>query len=170
MFHCILRLLESGRINAKKVLVITNLDNRHHIDIVLAFNKYLKVKIKWKSISCRTKRPIVQEYIIFVLQFLKQTHCGVGETIFAPDTETGIASQPDQDPWKWAQDTADTIEKEDGHLVFIGGPPTGMGITIYKDFPNNQAFISTKILKNMVRLNIWFFVMVCSSQLYPLYE
>ena len=46
MFHCILRLLESGRINAKKVLVITNLDNRHHIDIVLAFNKYLKVKLK----------------------------------------------------------------------------------------------------------------------------
>ena len=25
-----------------------------------------------------------------------------------------------------------------------------MGITIYKDFPNNQAFISTKILKDMV--------------------
>ena len=99
------------------------------------------------------QRPISQEYIIFVLQFLKQTHCGVGETIFAPDTETGIASQTDQDPWKWAQDTADTIEKEDGHLVFIGGPPTGMGITIYKDFPNNQAFISTKILKDMVRLN-----------------
>ena len=48
MFHCILRLLESGRINAKKVLVITNLDNRHHIDIVLAFNKYLKVNTIWK--------------------------------------------------------------------------------------------------------------------------
>ena len=92
----------------------------------------------------------------------KQTHCGVGETIFAPDTETGIASQPDQDPWKWAQDTADIIEKEDGHLVFIGGPPTGMGITIYKDFPNNQAFISTKILKDMVRLNVCPFVMVCN--------
>ena len=45
-FHLFDRLLESGRIAAKNVLVITNLDNRHHIDIVLAFNKYLKV---WKS-------------------------------------------------------------------------------------------------------------------------
>ena len=28
-----------------------------------------------------------------------------------------------------------------------------MGITIYKDFPNNQAFISTKILKDMADKN-----------------
>ena len=55
MFHCILRLLESGRINAKKVLVITNLDNRHHIDIVLAFNKYLKVK---KKVYLAEKDPL----------------------------------------------------------------------------------------------------------------
>ena len=50
MFHGIFRLLESGRINAKKVLVITNLDNRHHIDIVLAFNKYLKVKKSYEKV------------------------------------------------------------------------------------------------------------------------
>ena len=49
------------------------------------------------------------------------------------------------------QDTANAVDNEDGHLVFIGAPPTGMGITIYKDFPNNQAFVSTKILKDMVK-------------------
>ena len=38
------RLLDSGRIRAKSVFIITNVDNRHHINIVLDFNKYLKVR------------------------------------------------------------------------------------------------------------------------------
>lgn len=38
------RLLDSGRIKAKSVFIITNVDNRHHINIVLDFNKYLKVR------------------------------------------------------------------------------------------------------------------------------
>ena len=33
------RLLESERIAGKRVLVITNVDNRHHIDVVMAFNR-----------------------------------------------------------------------------------------------------------------------------------
>ncbi len=37
------RLLESGRIGGKSVFVVTNVDNRHHIDVVMALNKYLKV-------------------------------------------------------------------------------------------------------------------------------
>ena len=57
------RLLESGRIKAKNVLIISNVDNRFHIDIVLAFGKYLK------------------------------THCAVGEVYFALDPHTGITSQ-----------------------------------------------------------------------------
>ena len=57
------RLLDSGRITAKSVFIITNVDNRHHINIVLDFNKYLK------------------------------SHCAVGEVYFALDPKTGITSQ-----------------------------------------------------------------------------
>ena len=67
------RLLDSGRITAKSVFIITNVDNRHHINIVLDFNKYLK------------------------------SHCAVGEVYFALDPKTGITSQSEHDPWKWAQ-------------------------------------------------------------------
>jgi hypothetical protein len=37
------RLRDSERIKPKNVFIITNVDNRHHINIVLDFNKYLKV-------------------------------------------------------------------------------------------------------------------------------
>lgn len=80
-----------------------------------------------------------------------QAHCGVGEIYFAPDPDTGISSQVDHDPWTWAQNTANLIsEGEGGHLVFVGAPPEKMGITIYKDLPNKQAFISTGMLKELV--------------------
>ena len=35
-------------------------------------------------------------------KYLK-THCAVGEVYFALDPNTGITSQTDHDPWKWAQ-------------------------------------------------------------------
>ena len=73
------RLLDSGRIKPRNVLIISNVDSRHHIDIVLSFSKYLKA------------------------------HCAVGEVYFALDPHTGITSQADHDPWKWAQETADSI-------------------------------------------------------------
>ena len=57
------RLLESGRIKPRNVLIISNVDNRHHIDVVLAFSRYLK------------------------------THCAIGEVYFALDPHTGITSQ-----------------------------------------------------------------------------
>ena len=40
---CPHRLLESGRIKPKDVFIVTNVDNRHHINIVMDFGKYLKV-------------------------------------------------------------------------------------------------------------------------------
>jgi hypothetical protein len=42
---------------------------------------------------------------------------------------------------------------EESCLVFIGAPPTAMGVPMYRDLPNNQAFVSTKYLKNMVDEN-----------------
>jgi len=42
---CPHRLLESGRIKPKDVFIITNVDNRHHINIVMDFGKYLKVSL-----------------------------------------------------------------------------------------------------------------------------
>lgn len=113
------RLVESGRIHPRNVIVITNVDNRHHIDVVLGISKYLKA------------------------------HCAVGEVYFALDPNTGINSQPESDPWKWAQMMADKMNKEDGFLLFIGAPPAEMGISIYKELPNNQAFVSTAFLKSM---------------------
>ena len=108
------RLLESGRIQPRNVLIISNVDNRyvyklkncfvlffrkllkmeffrHHIDVVLAFNKYLK------------------------------THCAVGEVYFALDPHSGITSESNHDPWKWAQDTMEKISNGNGFVIFIAG-------------------------------------------------
>ena len=51
---------------------------------------------------------------------------------------------------KWVQDASENIVKEDGHVLFIGGPPVGIGMSDYKDFPSNESFISTKNLNDMV--------------------
>ena len=80
-----------------------------------------------------------------------QNHCAVGEVYFALDPRTGITSQDEHDPWKWAQETAKKMDSsDDSCLVFIGAPSPAMGICIYKDLPNNQAFVSTAYLKKMV--------------------
>jgi hypothetical protein len=84
------------------------------------------------------------------LFYFMQSHCAVGEVYFALDPETGITTQANHDPWKWAQNVAEKMA-ESGCLIFIGAPPEHVGISIYKDLPNNQAFISTMYLKKMVR-------------------
>ena len=38
---------------------------------------------------------------------------------------------------------------EDSLLCFIAAPPPAMGLPIYKDLHNNQAFVSAKYLKAM---------------------
>ena len=42
---------------------------------------------------------------------------------------------------------------EDSCIAFVAAPPPAMGLPIYKDLPNNQAFVAAKYLKNMVRKN-----------------
>ena len=37
------RLLDSGQIRPRDILIISNVDHRHHIDIILGLSKYLKV-------------------------------------------------------------------------------------------------------------------------------
>lgn len=115
------RLLESGRIKGKSVFVITNVDNRHHIDIILDLNKYLK------------------------------SHCGVTKVYFALDPETGITSHPEHDPWRWAQDVTDKLSENisDSFLLFIAATPPDMGVPVYRDLPNNMSFVAAKYLKTM---------------------
>lgn len=81
------RLVESGRVAGKSVFVVTNVDNRHHIDVVMALNRYLKA------------------------------HCAVSEVYFALDPNTGIESHHQQDPWKWAQVLVFLRGKEEGIRV-----------------------------------------------------
>ena len=70
---------------------------------------------------------------------------------FALDSKTGITSQADHDPWKWAQDVGDKMANtEESCLVFIGAPPASMGLPIFPNLPNNQAFVNAKYLKIMV--------------------
>ena len=67
---------------------------------------------------------------------------------FALDPKTGIDSHPEQDPWKWAQEVSEKMAvSEDSCLVFIAGQPEAMGVPLYRDLPNNQAFVSAKYLK-----------------------
>ncbi len=75
----------------------------------------------------------------------------MSEVYFALDPDTGIASHPQHDPWRWAQDVSDRIGTSDeSFVVFLAAPPPAMGLTIYKDLQNNQAFVAAKYLKNMV--------------------
>lgn len=113
------RLLESGRIKAKNVLIITNVDCRLHINICFALIKYLK------------------------------THCAVGEVYYFLDPNNGYKSHETHDPWKWSQEISEKINEENGFLLYIGGPPTEMSISVYKNLPNNQAFVGTAYLKSM---------------------
>lgn len=45
------------------------------------------------------------------------------------------------------------IAKDNGFLIFVAGPPAGMGLAIYKDLPNNQAFVGTAHLKTLAEGN-----------------
>ncbi len=135
------KMLEAGRVGGKSVFVITNVDNRHHIEVVMLFNKYLKVSGLY--IFCLYFRAS---------HFAIQAHCAVTEVFFALDPVTGLSSEPEQNPWKWAVGVAEKIEHSgDGCLVFVAAPPQDMGAPMYKDLPNNQVFnLGAKYLKNMV--------------------
>ena len=51
------------------------------------------------------------------------------------------------------QETAEKISKENGFLLFLAGPPSEMGLAIYKDLPNNQGFVSVAYLQAMADEN-----------------
>ena len=53
-------------------------------------------------------------------KYLK-THCAVGEVYFALDPHSGITSESNHDPWKWAQDTMEKISNGNGFVIFIAG-------------------------------------------------
>ena len=55
--------------------------------------------------------------------------------------------------WFFFQETAEKISKENGFLLFLAGPPSEMGLAIYKDLPNNQAFVSVAYLQAMAEEN-----------------
>ena len=74
------------------------------------------------------------------LNIFFQSHCAVGEVYFALDPKTGITSQSEHDPWKWAQEVSEKMAvSEDSCLVFIAGPPAAMGVPLYRDLQNNQV-------------------------------
>ena len=65
------------------------------------------------------------------------------------DPKTGISSQAEGDPWKWAQEVTDKVSGDNGHILIVGSPPKNMGLDIYKDFSDKQAYVSTKVLLEM---------------------
>ena len=84
-----------------------------------------------------------------------QSHCAVGEVYFALDPKTGITSQSEHDPWKWAQEVSEKMAvSEDSCLVFIAGPPAAMGVPLYRDLQNNQVImmIGQVVGRNCTRL------------------
>lgn len=82
-----------------------------------------------------------------------KTHCAVGEIYFALDPNTGITSEGNHDPWKWAQETMEKISRENGFIIYIAGPPSQMGLEIYKNLPNNQTFVGEEYLQSMAEEN-----------------
>jgi len=103
------------------VLVMSNVDNRQHVDVILQFNDYLK------------------------------TNCNVSEVYFAKDPKNGISSQAEGDPWRWAQEATAKVADSgrNGFILILGAPPHKMSLDIYKDFTKNQAFVSTQALCEM---------------------
>jgi hypothetical protein len=57
------RLVESGRIKPKDVFIVTNVDNRHHINIVMDFGKYLKVMMPEPGRHVGTNRDKTFNYV-----------------------------------------------------------------------------------------------------------
>merc|ERR1719206_140438 len=99
---------------------MTDVENRQHVEIVLKLNAYLKA------------------------------NCCVSEVYFAMDPQTGISTQAEGDPWRWCQDAAAKVSQSpNGFVLILGSPPRNMSLDIYKDFSDNQAFVSTQVLREM---------------------
>ena len=82
-------------------------------------------------------------------KFIFQDECAVSVVYFAMDPKTGISSQADGDPWKWAQEATNEVSGDSGHILIVGSPPKKMGLDIYKDFSDKQAYVSTQVLREM---------------------
>lgn len=108
---------------APSVLIITDLENRQHVDIVEKINAYLKA------------------------------NCGVSEVLFALDPSNGMNSSQsasEGDPWRWSQEAAEKVSRRpNGFVIVLGSPPRDMSLQVYKDFSDNQAFVSAQTLKDM---------------------
>ena len=103
---------------------------------------------RWVEWILRSESWMGRKYMLLLLYML-QDECGVTEVYFAMDPETGISSQAEGDPWKWAQEATDKVSGGNGHILILASPPKNMGLNIYKDFGNKQAYISTKVLQEM---------------------
>jgi len=114
------RLYQDEVTKAPSILVMTSVENRQHVEIVLKLNAFFKA------------------------------NCGVLEVYFAMDPKTGISAQAEGDPWRWCQEAAAKVsQSENGFILILGSPPTNMSLDIYKDFTDNQAFVSTQLLRDM---------------------
>lgn len=45
------------------------------------------------------------------------------------------------------------ISRENGFIIYIAGPPSQMGLEIYKNLPNNQTFVGEEYLQSMAEEN-----------------
>ena len=134
------RLYQDEISKAPCVLVMTDVENRQHVDIVLKLIAYLKV---WSQGGGK-------EFVDFKIHLLLQANFTLSEVYFAMDPRTGISTQADGDPWRWCQEaTAKVSQSSNGFVLILGSPPRNMSLDIYKDFADNQAFVSTQILREM---------------------
>lgn len=114
------KLYQDETSKAPRLLVMTDVENRQHVDIVLKLNAYLK------------------------------DNCCVSEVYFAMDPLTGISTQAEGDPWRWCQEAAAKVSQSpNGFVLILGSPPPKMSLDIYKDFTDNQAYVSTQMLREM---------------------
>ncbi|CAB4054011.1 unnamed protein product [Lepeophtheirus salmonis] len=78
---------------------------------------------------------------------------GIDKIFYAMDPKTGITSQKNHDPWRWAMEVIENINFTKDYLVFVASPPMDTSSTLYENLSDNQTLMLTKYLSKMINAN-----------------
>uniref|UniRef100_A0A0K2VAE5 SEFIR domain-containing protein n=1 Tax=Lepeophtheirus salmonis TaxID=72036 RepID=A0A0K2VAE5_LEPSM len=116
-------LLRKDKEDACDVYIISDVNHPEHSEIILHLSRYLKAQ------------------------------SGIDKIFYAMDPKTGITSQKNHDPWRWAMEVIENINFTKDYLVFVASPPMDTSSTLYENLSDNQTLMLTKYLSKMINAN-----------------